>query len=61
MEITVGTICGALMFFGAGALFLGGPALLAALPRMKASASVWDILATALSGPRLLLPVSLTI
>ena len=50
IEITVGVICGALMFLCAGALLVSGPALLAALPRMKAAASVWDILALVAAG-----------
>jgi hypothetical protein len=50
IEITVGVICGALMFLCAGALLGSGPALLAALPRMKAAASVWDILALVAAG-----------
>jgi hypothetical protein len=50
MEITIGVICGGLMFLCAGALVVSGPALLAALPRMKAAASVWDILALVAAG-----------
>ena len=49
-EITVGVICGALMFLCAGALLVSGPGLLAALPRMKTAASGWDILALAAAG-----------
>ena len=50
IEITVGVICGALMFLCAGALLVSGPALLAALPRMRAAASIWDILALVAAG-----------
>ena len=50
IEITVGVICGALMFLCAGTLLVSGPALLAALPRMKTAASVWDILALVAAG-----------
>ena len=49
-EITVGVICGALMFLCAGALLVSGPAMLAALPRMKTAPSVWDILALVAAG-----------
>jgi len=49
-EITIGIICGALMFLCAGALLVSGPALLAALPRMKAAASLWDVLALVTAG-----------
>ena len=49
-EITIGVICGALMFLCAVALLVSGPALLAALPRMKAAASLWDILALMTAG-----------
>ena len=49
-EITAGVICGALMFLCAGALLVSGPAMLAALPRMKTAPSVWDILALVAAG-----------
>ena len=49
-EITIGVICGALMFLCAGALLVSGPSLLAALPRMKTAPSVWDILALVAAG-----------
>jgi hypothetical protein len=49
-EITVGVICGVLMFLCAGALLFGGPALLATLPRMKAAASPSDVLALVAAG-----------
>ena len=49
-EITIGMICGALMFLCAVALLVSGPALLAALPRMKAAASLWDVLALVTAG-----------
>ena len=49
-EITIGVICGALMFVCAGGLLFDGSALLAALPRMKAAASAWDILALVVAG-----------
>jgi len=54
-EITIGMICGALMFLCAVALLVSGPALLAALPRMKAAASLWDILALMTAGWNLVL------
>jgi hypothetical protein len=49
-EITVGVICGALMFLCAGALFVNGPAVLAALPRMRTAASGSDILTLMAAG-----------
>jgi hypothetical protein len=49
-EITIGVVCGALMFVCAGGLLFDGSALLAALPRMKAAASAWDILAFVVAG-----------
>jgi len=49
-EIAIGTICSALMLLCAGALLVSGPGLLAALPRMKAVASVWDVLALVAAG-----------
>ncbi len=49
-EITVGVVCGALMFGCAGALFFDGSALLAMLPRMKVAASAWDIVALVVAG-----------
>jgi hypothetical protein len=49
-EITIGVVCGALMFVCAGALFFDDSALLATLPRMKLTASAWDIVALVVAG-----------
>jgi hypothetical protein len=49
-EITFGVFFGAFTLACAGMLFFDGPAVLAALPRMKAAASGWDIVALVASG-----------
>ena len=49
-EITIGLLCGALMFVCAGALIFGDPARLATLPWLKVAASRWDILALLAAG-----------
>jgi hypothetical protein len=49
-EITVGVICGGLMFVCAGALLLGDSALLATMPGMKSGASPWDTVALLAAG-----------